>query len=226
MSNGEIDPHTAILKSVDLVKLRPEAKRKLDQFGATEETLVARVNLLAGRGFLTNSKILFLGDYDLTSLACAPLAKNTEIWALDIDGDVLEVIEKAKKGVVVVRHNLVNPLPRRLLAAFDVVFTDPPYTPFGVSLFLSRSLEALSKGERGRILLCYGTSEKAPERVLAVQERILAHGVVFEEILPNFNAYIAAKTIGDTSDLYILRPTPRAKPLIRGEYRGKIYTYE
>lgn len=211
---------------MDLVKLRPEAKRKLDQFGATEETLVSRANLLASRGFLTNSKILFLGDYDLTSLACAPLAKNTELWALDIDRDVLKVIKEAKQGIEVVKHNLVNPLPKKLLAAFDTVFVDPPYTPEGVALFLSRSLEALSKGERARIFLCYGTSEKAPERVLAVQEKILAHGVIIEELLPGFNEYIAAKTIGDRSDLYVLRPTPKTRPLIRGEYRGKLYTYE
>jgi len=211
---------------MELTKLRPKPKRKLDQFGATEKTLTGRSNLLASRGFLTNSKILFLGDYDLTSLACAPLVKNTEIWALDIDSGVLGVIGEAGEGIETVRHNLINPLPKKLLAAFDVVFTDPPYTPEGVSLFLSRSLEALSKGERARIFLCYGTSEKAPERVLAVQEKILEHRVIIEELLPGFNEYIAAKTIGDVSDLYVLRPTPKTRPLIRGEYRGKLYTYE
>jgi predicted methyltransferase len=212
---------------MDLVSLRPKAKRKLDQFGTTEETLMARVNILAAKGFLTDMKILFLGDYDLTSLAVLSKAKNTEVWALDVDGDVLEVINKESKGAVAtVKHNLVNPLPKKVLSAFDLVFTDPPYTPEGVTLFLSRSLEALSKGERARIILCYGTSEKAPERVLAVQGKILEHGLAIEEILPDFNEYIAAKRIGDTSDLYLLRPTPRTRPLIRGEYQGKIYTWE
>lgn len=211
---------------MDLVELRSKPKRKLDQFGATEETLTARANLLASRGFLTDSKALFLGDYDLTSLACAPQAKNTELWVLDIDRDVLKVIKEAKQGIEVVKHNLVNPLPRKLLAAFDTVFVDPPYTPEGIALFLSRSLEALSKGERARIFLCYGTSEKAPERILAVQEKILGHGVIIEELLPDFNEYLAAKRIGDVSDFYVLRPTPKTHPLVRGEYRGKIYTYE
>jgi predicted methyltransferase len=212
---------------MEVVSLRPKAKRKLDQFGTTEDTLGARVNFLAERGFLTNTKILFLGDYDLTSLVVLPKAKNTEVWALDVDGDVLEAIEKESKGAVAtVEHNLVNPLPRKILAAFDIVFTDPPYTPEGITLFLSRSLEALSKGERARVALCYGTSEKAPERVLAVQEKILEHGLVIEELLPDFNEYIAAKRIGDTSDLYLLRPTPKTRPLTRGEYQGKIYTYE
>lgn len=212
---------------MDLVSLRPKAKRKLDQFGTTEETLVARANFLAGREFLTDTKILFLGDYDLTSLAVLLKIKNAEVWALDVDRDVLDVIGKESKGAVTTaEHNLVNPLPKKLLAAFDAVFTDPPYTPEGVSLFLSRSLEALSKGERARIILCYGTSEKAPERTLAIQEKILEHGLAVEELLPDFNEYIAAKRIGDTSDLYLLRPTPKTRPLIRGEYQGKIYTYE
>lgn len=207
-----------------LIELRPKAKRKFDQFGATEKTLAGRANLLASRGFLTDSKILFLGDYDLTSLACAPLAKNTEIWALDIDLDVLETIKKAKRGVEIIHHNLVNPLPKKLFAAFDAVFTDPPYTPEGVALFLSRSFEALAKGDRARIFLCYASLD--PVRVLAAQEKILAHGVIIEELLPDFNEYIAAKMVGDVSDLYVLRPTPKTRPLIRGEYRGKLYTFE
>lgn len=206
-------------------ELRPEPKRKLDQFGVTEETLAARADFLAKRGFLKNSKILFLGDYDLTSLACLRQVNNTEIWVLDIDGDVLQVIKEESKGAIfTVQHNLTLPLPRRLQAAFDAVFTDPPYTPEGITLFLSRSLEALAKGDRPRILLSYGSVD--PVRVFAAQEKILAHGVVIEELHPRFNEYLAAKTIGDVSDLYILRPTAKTHPLVRGDYRGKIYTYE
>src|SRR3989337_1788500 len=77
---------------MELASIRPAPKRQFDQFGGTEETLGARVNLLGERGFLTDSKVLFLGDYDLTSLAAQPRGKNTEIWALDIDQDVLEVV--------------------------------------------------------------------------------------------------------------------------------------
>jgi predicted methyltransferase len=211
---------------MNLVPLRKEAKRRFDQFGVTEETLKKRASFLKERGFLENSKLLFLGDYDLTSLACSSLAKNSELWVLDVDPEVLEVVEKADQGVPVVAHNLLDPLPRRLRATFDGVFTDPPYTPEGVSLFLSRALEALSKGGRARIFLCYGTSEKAPERILAVQEKILDHRVVIAEVLPRFNEYLAAKTIGDLSDLYVLRPTPRTRSLVQGEYQGKIYTHQ
>lgn len=205
--------------------LRPSPKRKFDQFGVTEETLAARANFLAERGFLTDAKILFLGDYDLTSLACLPLAKNTELWVLDVDPEVCDVVKRESKGLIfTVQHNLSAPLPRRILSSFDTVFTDPPYTPEGVSLFLSRAIEALAKGERGRILLSYGSLD--PVRALAVQEQILKQGVVFEEIRPRFNEYLAAKTIGGFSDLYLLCPTAKTRPLVRGEYSGKIYTFE
>ncbi len=208
-----------------IAALRPESKRKYDQFGVTEETLAARANFLGTRGFLTDAKILFLGDYDLTSLACLPMAKNTEIWVLDVDPDVLAVVKKeSKEAVFTVQHNLDNPLPKRLLSSFDAVFTDPPYTPEGVALFLSRSLDALTKGERGRVLLSYGSLDSV--RALAVQEKILGHGVMIEELRPKFNEYLAAKTIGDSSDLYVLRPTAKARPLVRGEYQGNIYTWE
>lgn len=205
--------------------LRPPSKRKYDQFGVTEETLSARVNVLAARGFLNDSKILFLGDYDLTSLACLARAKNTEIWVLDVDPEVLQVIkEQAQKKVFMVQHDLSEPLPRKLHACFDAVFTDPPYTPEGISLFFSRSLEALTRGERARVFLSYGSLD--PVRTLSIQQKLLEHGVIIEELLPRFNEYLNAKTIGDSSDLYVLRPTDKSRPLIRGEYQGKIYTHE
>lgn len=191
----------------------------------TEETLSERVHLLAARGFLTNAKILFLGDYDLTSLACLPFAENTEIWVLDVDPAVLDVVQKGSRGVVTtVEHNLKNPLPKRLLSSFDAVFADPPYTPEGVSLFLSRALSALKGREWDRIFLSYGSLD--PVRVWAVQKKIGDHGVAVEELRPAFNQYIAAKTISGISDLYVLRPTSKARPLFAGEYHGKIYTYE
>jgi len=206
-------------------ELRPEPKRKYDQFGVTEETLAARVNFLAARGFLTDSKVLFLGDYDLTSLACLPKARNAELWVLDVDQDVLGAIEKESRGAVsAVQHNLFDPLPKRLAASFDLVFTDPPYTTEGIALFVSRALEALTKGERARIVLSYGSLD--PVRGRAVQEVFLRHGLVIEELRPGFNEYLSAKTIGDASDLYVLRPTDQARPLIRGEHQGKIYTWE
>jgi len=204
---------------------RPPAKRKFDQFGVTEETLEARANFLAEGGFLKDSKILFLGDYDLTSLACLTKAQNSEIWVLDIDGEVLEIVKKESQGsIFTIQHNLITQLPKRLASAFDVVFTDPPYTPEGVSLFLSRSLEALAKGDRGRILLSYGSLD--PIRALAIQEKIFAHKMVIDELRPRFNEYLAAKTIGGVSDLYVLRPTAKTSPLVRGDYQGKIYTFE
>lgn len=208
-----------------IVKLRPDPKRQFDQFGVTEETLAARANFLAERGFLTDAKILFLGDYDLTSIACLPLTKNTEIWVLDIDEGVLRVIQQqGKEAIKTVRHDLGSPLPKRLKSSFDVVFTDPPYAPEGIALFLSRALEALTQGNRARVVLSYGSLD--PARAWAVQEKILAHGVLIEELRPKFNEYLNAKTIGDISDLYLLRPTAKARPLVRGDYQGKIYTFE
>jgi len=208
-----------------ITDLRPEPKRQFDQFGVTEETLAARANFLAERGFLTDAKVLFLGDYDLTSLTCLPRTKNTELWALDIDEGVLRVIQQqGKEAVKTVRHDLGFPLPKHLKASFDLVFTDPPYTSAGIALFLSRALEALTQGERTRVVLSYGSLD--PVRSLAIQEKILAHGVLIEELRPKFNEYLNAKTIGDVSDLYVLRPTAKVHPLVRGEYVGKIYTHE
>lgn len=208
-----------------LISLRPSPKRKFDQFGVTEKTLKERGSFLASREFLTNSKILFLGDYDLNSLAALPLAKNSEIWVLDVDADVLDVIKEESKGTIIsIEHNLLNPLPKRLLESFDFVFTDPPYTLEGISLFLSRAINALSREKDSKIILSYSSLD--PVRTLAGQNKILEHGLLIKELLPQFNEYLDAKAVDNVSDLYVLGVTERTRPSIRGVYSGKVYTHE
>jgi predicted methyltransferase len=166
-----------------------------------------------------------MGDYDLTSLAVLPLVKNCEIWVLDVDKEVVDVINKESRGAITaVEHNLLNPLPKRLINNFDAVFMDPPYTPWGVGLFLSRAVEVLYEKGMGKILLSYGSLDMV--RVLAVQDEISKHGLVIEKIISKFNKYVNARTIGGFSDLYVLSVTAKTRPVIKGTYSGKVYTHE
>ncbi len=52
-------------------------------------------------------------------------------------------------------------LLRSVAGACDLVFTDPPYTPAEVWLFLARAAEAL-RDQQGRIVFCHGFGERQP----------------------------------------------------------------
>lgn len=107
-----------------------------------------------------------------------------------------------------------------------MVFTDPPYTPAGVRLFLSRAIEAINKKNlNSRIYLCYGNSDRAKERYLPIQNIINQAGLMNRYVFDKFNRYYKADSIG-ASSLYILEITPRWQVLILGHYDQPIYTID
>jgi len=205
-------------------------KRKWDQFRATKETVWRRSELMKRRGDLLGRHILFLGDNDLTSIAVAMKKEAKRIFVADIDSDVLRTIEKISNkeewGVETFKYDARHRLPPHLRQRFDIVFTDPPYTPTGVGLFLSRAVAALKPLPASRLYFCYGQSDRARERSLAIQAMVQEMGLLIEERLVKFNRYFGAASIGSASALYINSITPQTKPKVSGEFAGKIYTWE
>ena len=99
-------------------------------------------------------------------------------------------------------------LPAPLRGRFDIVLTDPPYSPAGVGLFAARALEAMKR--EARLLVAYGYPEGSPALGLKVQSELSALELVYEAVLPDFNAYEGALAIGSRAPLYVLRPTKRS----------------
>ena len=217
-------------KAKSFLANRPASNRSFDQFLATEETVCQRAFLLRRRGHITKRRLIYLGDDDFTCLAVAFWQEAKRILVVDVDKRVLSAIRKAadkeKLEVETLYYDLRQPLPSHLRANFDVVFTDPPYTPNGISLFLSRGIEALEAKNVPALYCCYGQSERAREKTLVIQEKINRMGLLVRERLFNFNRYFGASSIGSASSLYINSITAKTKPLIRGKYEGKIYTWE
>lgn len=205
---------------------RPLPKRNLDQFPATPETVAKRGLLLQERGDLEGSNILLLGDYDLTCLVLALLGGAKRILVVDIDRQILELIKEASRKenlkIECLYYDVREVLPKALKNSFDVVFSDPPYTPGGLQLFLSRAIEAAK--ENGVLYFCYGYSRRARERGLEAQRILTQSGLLIEEKFKDFNFYLGAELIGSRSSLYILKTTPKTKILIKGRFRGPIYT--
>ncbi len=203
--------------------------REYDQFTATQETVLKRASLLKHFEDIDNKKLLFLGDDDFTSISVARLGKAVEITVLDIDDRILDKIklisDKLSLNIKTVKHDLAKALPKDLINRFDVVFTDPPYTAEGISLFLSRSISSLNRNNMAaRIYLCYGNSDRAKERFLLIYRSIIDSGLMLRYVFDKFNRYFGAESIGSTSSMFVLDVTPKVKAIIKGDYDNPIYT--
>lgn len=180
-------------------------------------------------GDVKGKRLLFLGDDDFTSIGVASLGLASHIEVLDVDKRILDSI----KGVAEIedltlsttRTDLRQRLPSQLMRGFDVVFTDPPYTPSGMSLFLSRAIQALDpENQASRVYVCYGNSDRARERYLPIQQLFTDSGLMVRSVFDGFNRYIGAESIGSSSSLFVADVTPRTRPIIKATFDEKIYT--
>lgn len=223
MSNKiRLDERTCDLKRVREVlikyqKFRPKPKRDLDQFNATIKTTIKRVIKLLKNGDLNDKKVAFLGDDDLVSVAAALTHKCNKITVFEIDKRLNEFINKISKEndleIEIIEQDLSQPIDKKWLDEYDVVFTDPPYTIDGINIFLNQAIRIFKKNFLGRIYLCYGNSDRAREREVEIQKLILGHNLLIKTKFPQFNKYFGAESIGSQSSLYVLDWTPSTKTI-------------
>ncbi|RDI33294.1 bis-aminopropyl spermidine synthase family protein [Lentzea flaviverrucosa] len=206
--------HTDVLRQilVDIADVPPPLS-SLDHVQATAETALNRAVWLDSAYDLTGRRLLCLGDHDLTSLAVAAVNPHVSITVVDLDERLLEFIDSraAARGLDIrtLHCDMRFGLPASLLESFDLVFSDPPYSPEGMGLFAGRGIEALEDIAAGRLLLAYGYSDRTPALGLKVQQELQKLGLVFEAILPAFHRFDGAQAIGSAADLYVCRPTGR-----------------
>jgi predicted methyltransferase/ribosomal protein S18 acetylase RimI-like enzyme len=208
--------------------LRPRPLTRLDQAHGTPETALHRALYMLEKGDVEGRRILFLGDDDLTSIAVALLRAAREITVIDIDIRLLEVVQLANKreglNIEFLEHDLREPLPERLHYRYDVVFTDPPYTKPGLTLFVSRGITALQLRKGASIYLAYAS--QSPRKMLEVQKILTAVGLIITDRIPRFNTYEGAEMFANTTILVRLETTEKTKPLIIEAFEGKMYTGE
>lgn len=219
---------------------RPRSDRNLDHVRADEATLAKRATILGQVVGNTRKKLLFLGDNDLTSVAFGLAQGSLRTTVIDVDRRILDFIDMvaAAEGLSInlVEHDIKNPFKKDNLEEQDIVFCDPPYTPKAVQTWLIRAVElTLKRGRKKRrkrpeflsqkeYLLCYGYTDRATERGLAVQEVITNLRLILTEKFRDFNHYYGGKSIGSRSDLYRLQPTPGVDLRSVEIARGVFYT--
>ena len=210
---------------------RPAVDRTLDQSHATPQTAIRRALYLYENDALEGRDILVLGDDDLTSLAICVVSeflglRTGLIVALEIDSRLVAYLTEAVRGmrhaVDIVQHDLRGPLPADLRAAFDVFFTDPPYTLSGLKLFVSRGLEALGTDAGKQGYVCFG--QRTPGDTAEAIGTLAGMGMAPAEIVPDFNRYDGAQVLAGVSQMIRTVAAPRSESVVRGFYRGPLYT--
>lgn len=167
-------------------------------------------------GDIKGKNLLFLGDDDMTSVACALTREAATITVLDVDTQILdsitEVSKREKLRIETWEYDIRKPLPPKFANKFDIVFTDPPYTPLGVETFLSRATASLDvQNKSARIYLCYGASDNSKERFLPIYEILTKSGLLIRFVFDKFNRYIGAESVGSTSTLFVCEVTSKTK---------------
>ncbi|WP_329217527.1 GNAT family N-acetyltransferase [Streptomyces sp. NBC_01485] len=215
-----------------LMESGPAADMAIDQSHCTAETKVRRVLALLTAGALPGGSLLLIGDDDLVSLAVAvvgdvlgaPIVERVTV--VDISPEILDHIQKVSAGlgtrVETVQHDLRLPLPAELHRQHDVAMTDPPYTPEGARLFLSRAVEGLRPGPAHSIFFSFGG--KSPDEMLEVQREIMALGLITNGYIRNFNEYEGSGILGGVGFFQHLLTTNSTTPSHEGEFSGPLYT--
>ncbi len=211
-----------------------DPKREFDQFFALAGTSIKKANIVNQKVGIKGKRIAIFGDDDLLSFAIPLLSKDyTELVVFDIDPELLAKISSAVKEqgferIKTVLYDARNEPPKQYLNYFDVVITDPPYTKSGFDLFLDRCVQ-FSKIKRDYsgtyIFIYYGVGVKNLEREVKLLESIHLRNLYLEDKIFKFARYSGAETVGNSSNLYILKTTPHTA-LIQEAFTQDLYTFE
>lgn len=223
---GELAPLVTEMRRI--ARMAPPVRRELDQCHCTAETKLHRVLALHEADALVGRRLLVLGDDDLISVAIERVVRRIGsersialLAVVDVDPAVVAVARReladARFPVVCVLHDVREPLPAELRGGFDTVVTDPPYTPAGATLFLSRAVEALS-GPGGDVFLSFGS--RRPGAAFQLQQAIGRAGLTIVRLQRDFNEYVGAGALAGTSSLYHLSATESLSTLLEARFDG------
>lgn len=208
----------------------PPDQADLDHVSATVDTMARRAEFFADQYDLVGRTVLCVGDHDLTSVALTLLEPTCRALVVDIDPSVLAVLARARDtfglDITLARADLRLGLPHRCAAAADLAFTDPPYSPEGMSLFVARCLDGLAETGHERVAFAYGFARSQVVRGFQTQDALHQLKLAYEAVLPGFNRFDGAEALGSASQLYVCRPTRWSRPAARATIgaEARIYT--
>lgn len=171
---------------------RPEPNFAFDQGAIPAEESLLRVAAMQDRGDLWGQSVLFVGDFDLTSVALALSRQAARIVVLDIDPRVVDFVNQVgqRYGLPLSGRgfDVRQALPDDLRRSFDVFVCDPVETLPGIRLYLSRGAAAL-RGEGAAVWLGLTTVEASRRKWFDIQQVLAQMGFALTDIRRRFSGY-------------------------------------
>ncbi len=168
---------------------------KFDQYFCSEKTVFDRVRLFTDLINEESTRFLFIGDDDFVSLMVATSLHPREVTVLDADPQVRSIIKETalqyNLPVHVRCYDVRDPLPRKFLNGYDIVFTDPPYTLAGIKVFLTRARLAMAS-DTSICAFCYSDLDIDPE---PVESLLSSLSFRIQKQYPQFCYYLPAPRV-------------------------------
>ncbi len=205
----------------------PEPLADLDHVPATAATVLERVRYLHEHYELERCRVLLLGDHDATSLAFAVLGVRAARAGRRRRRPAPAQLP-CRRG----RRHVVRRPARRPARAAARALRPRPHRPAvlagrrrAVRGARRRGAEQRAPGPpAGRLRLSRGLARARAQGPVA---SCRALELVYEAVLPDFNAYDGALAIGSRAALYVLRPTKRSRKIAvrrAGRHAEAMYT--
>jgi len=218
-----------------VARLRPQAATVIDQCHLDVASLERRMAAITALRPIAVSRIAFVGDDDLASVALLRTMPPRTLLVVDVDERVLAVIaaEARRLGVgerVALAHlNLTHAADLAALIeaqgeSFDLVVTDPPYADCGMRTFVATAMRLTAFGGEIHIAVPALLAEAwTDELLLQVQSDLIACGFAIERVVPGAFTYLTSDVV---SSLVIARRITGSRlvgPTIPGEI-ARFYT--
>ncbi len=173
---------------------RPSLKAEWGQAYCNEASCLKRVKLLLRDFTDDNTRVLFLGDDDLTSLVLKSLS-NFEVHVIDIDDELLQFIKKKNPAIHTRTIDLNKKIPEDMAGYFDAISLHPYLNLDGIKMFLKGAVDCLQKHKNSRIYMTSWPLALTDNEYVILQRTIIDSQLIFREIITNFDCY-------DLSDWY------------------------
>lgn len=215
--------------------LRPSADAAIDQCHTDIDSLCRRVAMVLASRPMTGTRIAFVGDDDLASVALLQVAQPEHLLLLDIDERIMTTVETVavdlglRGRLSVERVDLSAAADTAHVSArygetFDIVVTDPPYAIDGMLRFVHVAMALTAYAGEVHIAVPALLAEAwTDELLLSVQARLVTSGFVIDRVLPGAFTYETSDVV---SSLIIARRLPGGPPVppIRPAKLDRFYT--
>lgn len=215
---GAPPPTGGVLALVEEVcTLRPAANTDIDQCHVDPPSLARRLLAMCTSRPMAQTRVAFVGDDDLASIALLRLAPPEELLLLDIDERIIALLghEANRLGlndqVSIERADLsasddVEQITARYGEMFDLVVTDPPYAEDGMAQFVEVAMALAAYTADVHIAVPALLAEAWTDELLySVQSRLLASGFLIDRIAPGTFTYETSDVV---SSLVVARRLP------------------